>query len=98
MKASENTSKEFSPTKVNLPYFFSAAVRRLVENGVRCIEHGFLIDDAIAKFVKENDVVISTQFVVYRPLANLPSFIPYQLEGPDVVLEGQDNLIALIKK
>ena len=98
MKASESTSKEFSPAKVNLPNFFSAAVRRLVERDVHCIEHGFLIDDATAKFVKENDVVISTQFVIYIALADSPSFIPYQLERLDVVLEWQENLIGLVKK
>ena len=33
--------------------YTSEAVRRLVDNGVRCIEHGLLIDDATAKFVKK---------------------------------------------
>jgi len=65
---------------------------------VHCIEHGFLIDDATAKFVKENDVVISTKFVIYIALADSPSFIPYQLERLDVVLEWQENLIGLVKK
>ena len=32
--------------------YTSEAVRRLVENGVRCIEHGLLIDDATAKLVE----------------------------------------------
>ena len=78
--------------------YTSEAVRRLVENGVRCIEHGLLIDDATAKFVKQNDVVISTQLVVYRELANLPGITGTHLEKLDVVLKGQERLVGLIKK
>ena len=78
--------------------YTSEAVRRLVDNGVRCIEHGLLIDDATAKFVKKNDVVISTQLVVYRALKDLPGITENNLEKLAVVLEGQENLIGLIKK
>ncbi len=78
--------------------YTSEAVRRLVENGVRCIEHGLLIDDATARYVKQNDVVISTQLVIFRELANLPGISETNLEKLAVVLEGQENLIELIKK
>ena len=78
--------------------YTSEAVRRLVENGVRCIEHGLLIDDATAKFVKKNDVVISTQLVVYRALQDLPGITETNLAKLAVVLKGQENLIHLIKK
>jgi imidazolonepropionase-like amidohydrolase len=78
--------------------YTSEAVRRLVENGVRCIEHGLLIDDATAKYVKQNDVVISTQLVIFRELANLPGITETNLEKLKVVLAGQENLIELIKK
>jgi len=78
--------------------YTSEAIRRLVDNGVRCIEHGLLIDYATAKYVKQNDVVISTQLVVYRELANLPGITETHLEKLDVVLKGQENLIELIKK
>ncbi len=78
--------------------YTSEAIRRLVDNGVRCIEHGLLIDDATAKYVKEHDVVISTQLVVYRALKDLPGITQTNLDKLDVVLKGQENLIALIKK
>ncbi len=78
--------------------YTSEAIRRLVDNGVRCIEHGLLIDDATAKYVKKHDVVISTQLVVYRELANLPGITETHLKKLDVVLKGQENLIELIKK
>ena len=78
--------------------YTSEAVRRLIDNGVRCIEHGLLIDDATAKYVKKNNAVISTQLVVYRALKDLPGITGTQLEKLAIVLKGQENLIGLIKK
>ncbi|MEO1201382.1 MAG: amidohydrolase family protein [Pseudomonadota bacterium] len=78
--------------------YTSEAVTRLVENGVRCIEHGLLIDEATAQLVKENDVVISTQLMIYRLLGEMPGLTPTQREKSGIVLKGQENLIRLIKK
>lgn len=78
--------------------YTSEAVQRLVENGVRCIEHGLLIDDETARIVKDHDVVISTQLVVYRALSELPGISRNNLDKLAVVLDGQENLIKLIKK
>ena len=78
--------------------YTSEAVRRLVENGVRSIEHGLLIDDATAKLVAENDVVISTQLVVFRSAQDIPGISENSLEKLRQVLAGQENLIRLIKK
>jgi imidazolonepropionase-like amidohydrolase len=78
--------------------YTSEAVQRLVENGVKCIEHGLLIDDATAKLVADNDVVISTQLVVYRTLQDLPGISERNLGKLEAVLAGQENLVRLIKK
>lgn len=74
------------------------AIRRLVENGVRSIEHGLLIDDATARLCAENDVVISTQIVLYRTLQGLPNLTDDQRAKLKLVLDGQENLVRLIKK
>jgi imidazolonepropionase-like amidohydrolase len=78
--------------------YTSEAIRRLVENGVRCIEHGLLLDEETAKLVAENDVVISTQLVIFRTLQDLPGINERNLGKLKVVLEGQENLIRLIRK
>ena len=78
--------------------YTSEAVTRLVNNGVRCIEHGLLIDDATAKLVKDNDVAISTQLVIFRTLGEMPGLSDNNREKASLVLEGQENLIRLIKK
>jgi len=97
IRAAVQAASDFG-TYVHAHAYTSEAIRRLVENGVRCIEHGLLIDDATAKFVKENDVVIATQLVVYRELENLPGLSAANLEKLAIVLAGQENLISLIKK
>lgn len=97
IRAAVQAASDFG-TYVLAHAYTSEAVRRLVDNGVRCIEHGLLIDDATAKYVKKNDVVISTQLVVYRALKDLPGITDTNLEKLAVVLKGQENLIGLIKK
>lgn len=97
IRAAVQAASDFG-TYVLAHAYTSEAVRRLIDNGVRCIEHGLLIDDATAKYVKDNGIVISTQLVVYRALKDLPGITPTNLEKLDVVLKGQENLIRLIKK
>ena len=97
IRAAVQAASDFG-TYVLAHAYTSDAVRRLIDNGVRCIEHGLLIDDATARYVKKNDVVISTQLVVYRELANWPGLTQTHLDKLDVVLKGQENLIGLIKK
>jgi len=97
IRAAVQAASDFG-TYVLAHAYTSEAIRRLVDNGVRCIEHGLLIDDATARFVKQNDVVISTQLVVYRALEDMAGISDVQLEKLAVVLRGQENLIRLIKK
>ena len=97
IRAAVQAASDFG-TYVLAHAYTSEAARRLVDNGVKCIEHGLLIDDATAKYIKRNDVVISTQLVVFRELKNLPGITETNLEKLAVVLKGQENLIRLIKK
>jgi len=78
--------------------YTSAAIERLVVNGVKCIEHGLLIDDKTAKLVADKGVVISTQLVIFRTLQDLPGISERNLGKLEAVLAGQENLIRLIKK
>ena len=78
--------------------YTSEAVQRLVENGVRCIEHGLLIDDETAKLVADNDVAISTQITIFKALKNMPGLTANNREKAALVASGQENLIRLIKK
>ena len=97
IRATVQAASDFG-TYVLAHAYTSEAARRLVDNGVKCIEHGLLIDDATAKYLKEKNIVISTQLVVFRELRNLPGITQTNLDKLDVVLKGQENLIRLIKK
>ena len=78
--------------------YTAEAVTRLVENGVKCIEHGLLIDDKTAKLVADNGVAISTQLVIFRSLQDMEGMTENQREKAALVRSGQENLIRLIKK
>ena len=78
--------------------YTSEAIERLVVNGVKCIEHGLLIDDKTARLVADKGVVISTQLVIFRTLQDLPGISERNLRKLEAVLAGQENLIRLIKK
>ena len=48
-------------TYVTVHAFTPAAIQRAIAAGVRCIEHGFLMDEATAKLIAEKGVWLSTQ-------------------------------------
>ena len=78
--------------------YTAEAITRLVENGVKSIEHGLLIDDEAARLVKENGAVISTQLCIFRQLLGGDYMTEFQQEKAALVRAGQENLIELIKK
>ncbi|MEW6642871.1 MAG: amidohydrolase family protein [Pseudomonadota bacterium] len=48
-------------TYVTVHAFTPAAIQRAIAAGVKCIEHGFLMDDATAKLIADKGVWLSTQ-------------------------------------
>ncbi|MDH3748865.1 MAG: amidohydrolase family protein [Gammaproteobacteria bacterium] len=78
--------------------YTSEAIQRLVENGVKCIEHGLLIDDATARLVAKNNVVISTQITIFKALGSMAGLSDNNREKAELVAAGQENLIGLINK
>jgi len=78
--------------------YTSAAVQRLVNNGVKVIEHGLLIDDETARLCAEKGVIMSTQVAIFRMGAELPGMSDENKRKMLEVVAGQDNLMRLIKK
>jgi imidazolonepropionase-like amidohydrolase len=78
--------------------YTSEAVQRLVNNGVKVIEHGLLIDEETARLCAEKGVVISTQIAIFRMGNDLPGMSDENRRKMVEVQAGQDNLISLIKK
>ncbi len=78
--------------------YTSESVTRLIENGVRSIEHALLIDDDTAKLASKKGVVISTQLAIFQNFHKNPGLPESTLEKLRQVIKGQVNLIQLIKK
>ncbi len=73
------------------------AIRRAIAAGVKCIEHGHLMDEASARLIAENDIWLSTQAF---PDELADAFPPGSLERAKAmeVFAGTDNTYKLAKK
>ena len=71
-------------------------VRRAVENGVQCIEHGNLIDEPTLNLMKKKGIWLSPQVIVYtyHPLG----YTDDQKAKHDEAYAGIDNMFRTAKK
>jgi imidazolonepropionase-like amidohydrolase len=85
-------------TYVTVHAYTPNAIRRSIEAGVKCIEHGHLMDEATARLIAEKGIWLSTQPFIDDPQSN--PFPP----GSDLydkkveVVKGTDNVYTLVKK
>jgi imidazolonepropionase-like amidohydrolase len=84
-------------TYVTAHAYTTASIRRSIAAGVRCIEHGHLMDDETAKLIAEKGVWLSTQAF---PDELADAFPPGSLEAlkARVVFAGTDKTFTLAKK
>ena len=73
-----------------------AAIRRSIAAGVKCIEHGHLMDDATARLMAEKDIWLSTQpFLDESGAAQLG---PAEQAKMQQVIAGTDTVYGFAKK
>jgi imidazolonepropionase-like amidohydrolase len=85
-------------TYVAVHAYTPAAIRRSIDAGVKCIEHGHLMDEATAKLMSEKGIWLSTQpFLDDKDAIPLPPGSPEQAKQFEVI-SGTDNVYALAKK
>jgi len=84
-------------TYVTVHAYIPESIKRSIAAGVKCIEHGHLMDEDTAKLMAEKDVWLSTQ-TFPEELGN--AFPPGSFEREKFmqVLTGTDTMIALAKK
>jgi imidazolonepropionase-like amidohydrolase len=84
-------------TYVTVHAYTSASIRRAIAAGVKCIEHGHLMDDATAKLIGERGIWLSTQAF---PDEMADAFPPGSQERAKAftVFAGTDKTIQLAKK
>lgn len=71
-------------------------IKQAIEGGVKCIEHGNLMNEEIAKLMAEKGIWLSPQVVVYLTFS--PTLGPERLAKGKMVMEGLDNMFKLAKK
>jgi imidazolonepropionase-like amidohydrolase len=83
-------------TYVAVHAYTPVAIRRAIAAGVRCIEHGHLMDDATARLLAEKGIWLSTQ--PFLDLALASALGPAEQGKMRQVIAGTDTVYALAKK
>jgi len=86
-------------TYVTAHAYTPKTIRRSIEAGVKCIEHGHLMDDSTARLIAEKGVWLSTQPFLAEDLESSP-FPPgsEQRAKQMEMVKGTDTVYALAKK
>jgi imidazolonepropionase-like amidohydrolase len=82
-------------TYVTVHSYNATSTRRAIEAGVRCIEHGHLVDAATLRLMVERDVFLSTNLVVYEFAP--PGTTPRQLPKFAQIQAAIDPMMKLVR-
>ena len=93
MKAAVEAADDWG-TYVTVHAYTPKAVGRAIEAGVKCIEHGQLLDEATMKLLSEKSVWLSLQALDEAPATANPEVIAKK----HTVVEGTDNAFKWAKK
>ena len=95
LRAAVDTASSFG-TYVTVHSYNPGATRRAIEAGVRCIEHGHLLDEATLKLMAERGIWLSTNVIVYEtPPAGIT---PAQRAKFEEVWASTDRMMVAAKK
>jgi imidazolonepropionase-like amidohydrolase len=76
--------------------YTSLSIQRSIAAGVKCIEHGHLMDDATARLMAEKGIWLSTQ--PFLDLSGASGLGPAEQAKLGQVVAGTDSVYALAKK
>ena len=93
MKAAVDAAEDWG-TYVMVHAYTPRAIKRAMEAGVKCIEHGQLLDEETLKLMAANGTWLSTQNL----LESSPEMTELRKEKRKDVIEGQKKLWPLAKK
>lgn len=93
MKAAVEAADDWG-TYVSVHAYTTKSVKRAVEAGVRCIEHGQLLDKQTLQMMKQKGVWLSCQYLV----EDTPGMDPARREKRKPIIEGQQNIWPLAKQ
>lgn len=93
MRAAVEAAEDWG-TYVTVHAYTVRAVRRAIEAGVKCIEHGQLLDEATLKLMADRGIWLSTQTL----RASTEAMDPVRREKRRPVIEGQARTLAAAKR
>lgn len=93
MRAAVEAAEDWG-TYVTVHAYTPRAVRRAIEAGVKCVEHGQMLDDATLELMRDRGVWLSLQ--VLR--ASTPDMSPSRVEKRKPVIEGQSRVWETAKR
>lgn len=93
MRAAVEAAEDWG-TYVTVHAYTPRAIKRAIEAGVKCIEHGQLLDKATLELMKNKGVWLSSQMLV----ADTEAMDPLRREKRKPVIEGQQIVWPLAKK
>ena len=93
MRAAVEAAEDWG-SYVTVHAYTPRAVRRAIEAGVRCVEHGQLLDEDTLRLMAEREVWLSAQNLV----ADTPDMDPLRREKRKPVIEGQARLWPMAKR
>lgn len=95
LKAAVDVASTFG-TYVTVHSYNSASTRRAIEAGVRCIEHGHLVDEPTMQLIAARGIFLSTNVVVYE--VPPPGITEAQRVKFQEVWAATDAMMKLAKK
>lgn len=93
MRAAVEAAEDWG-TYVMVHAYTPRAIRRAIDAGVKCIEHGQLLDEKTLRYAAKKKVWLSTQMLV----ENTPNMDAQRIEKRKPVLEGQSKVWPMAKK
>lgn len=93
LKAAVDAADDWN-TYVTVHAYTVRAVRRAIDAGVKCIEHGQLLDEATIKLMADRGIWLSLQVLDPPP----PNANPFNAAKKMQVIEGTDNAYRWAKK
>lgn len=93
MKAAVEAAEDWN-TYVTVHAYTPRAVQRAIEAGVKCIEHGQLLDEATIKLIAEKGVWLSAQNLI----ADSPNMPQERREKRKDIVEGNARVWPMAKK
>lgn len=93
MRAAVEAAEDWG-TYVTVHAYTPRAVRRAIDAGVKCVEHGQLLDEETLRMMAEKGIWLSGQNLV----ASTPDMDPMRVQKRKPVIEGQARLWPLAKK